>query len=281
MDYRYKFDRDKKSNKKKIIFAIITIILLILFTSFCFRDSSNQIVSKVSNVISYPFVKVYEFGTNLFSGISNFFADKDKIIQENESLKKEIESLNYSLLESKKILDENETLKEMLEIKKNFGHFNIKTAKIIFREHDNWTQTFKIDLGSNDGVKINKAVVHKDGLVGYISQVSDSESTVTTILDPSTSVSVNISTINEPAILKGDLSLKSENKLNLTSIPLDAQISINDMLYTSGLGAMYNASIPVGKIIEITKNKNDINRTAIVEPCVNIRTISEVGVILE
>ena len=52
------------------------------------------------------------------------------------------------------------------------------------------------------------------------------------------------------------------------------------MLYTSGLGSTYPSSIPVGKIIEVVNNKNDMNRYAIVEPNVNIRTISEVGVIL-
>ncbi|CCY71558.1 cell shape-determining protein MreC [Clostridium sp. CAG:921] len=209
------------------------------------------------------------------------FKDKEMVISENERLKTENETLKYSLLESQKILDENDSLKQQLEIKKAFVHFKIKTSKIVYREHDNWTQTFKIDIGTNDGVKKNQAVVHTEGLVGYISATSENESVVTTILDPSTSVSVNISTINEPAILKGDLSLKSENKLSLTSIPLDAQISINDMLYTSGLGNMYSASIPVGKIVEIKKNKNDISRSAIVEPCVSIRTISEVGVIVE
>ena len=168
----------------------------------------------------------------------------------------------------------------MLEIKKAFQHFNLKMGKIIYREHDNWTQSFKLDIGKNDGVSLNQAVVHTNGLVGYVSSVEDTTCTVTTILDPSTSVSVSISTINEPAILKGDLNLKSNNRLNLTYIPLDAQISIDDMLYTSGLGETYPASIPVGKIIEIEKNKNDINRYAIVEPCVNIRTISEVGVII-
>ncbi len=281
MDYRYNFGNNKKNNKKKIIFAVIIIILLILLASFLFRNSSNAVINKISNTITYPFVKIYNFGSNIISGFSGAFSDKEKIMEENQKLKAEIETLKYSLLESQKVLEENESLKQMLEIKKAFGHFKIKTANIIYREHDNWTQTFKIDVGTNDGVSVNQAVVHTDGLVGYISDVSDSVSTVTTILDPSTSVSVNISTINEPAILKGDLSLKSDNKLNLTSIPLDAQISINDMLYTSGLGSIYNASIPVGKIIGISKNKNDINRSAIVEPCVNIRTISEVGIIIK
>ena len=281
MDYRYNFEGNKKNGKKKIIFTIISIIVLILIVSFLFRNSENKILRASAGVVSYPFVKTYDFFENITANIKNLFKDKEMVISENERLKIENETLKYSLLESQKILDENDSLKQQLEIKKAFVHFKIKTSKIVYREHDNWTQTFKIDIGTNDGVKKNQAVVHTEGLVGYISATSENESVVTTILDPSTSVSVNISTINEPAILKGDLSLKSENKLSLTSIPLDAQISINDMLYPSGLGNMYSASIPVGKIVEIKKNKNDINRSAIVEPCVSIRTISEVGVVVE
>lgn len=281
MDYRYNFESNKKNGKKKIIFTIISIIVLILIVSFLFRNSDNKILRASAGVASYPFVKTYDFFENITANVKNLFKDKEMVISENERLKTENETLKYSLLESQKILDENDSLKQQLEIKKAFVHFKIKTSKIVYREHDNWTQTFKIDIGTNDGVKKNQAVVHTEGLVGYISATSENESVVTTILDPSTSVSVNISTINEPAILKGDLSLKSENKLSLTSIPLDAQISINDMLYTSGLGNMYSASIPVGKIVEIKKNKNDISRSAIVEPCVSIRTISEVGVIVE
>ncbi len=280
MDYRYNFENKKKHNIKRIIFVIVTIILVIIFVSFFFKDSSNKIVSTISSKVVYPFEKIYEFSSNLVTGIKTYFSDKDKLYKENEELKNEVESLKYELLESQKILDENTSLKQMLEIKKAFQHFNLKMGKIIYREHDNWTQSFKLDIGKNDGVSLNQAVVHTNGLVGYVSSVEDTTCTVTTILDPSTSVSVSISTINEPAILKGDLNLKSNNRLNLTYIPLDAQISIDDMLYTSGLGETYPASIPVGKIIEIEKNKNDINRYAIVEPCVNIRTISEVGVII-
>ena len=257
MDYRYNFESNKKNGKKKIIFTIISIIVLILIVSFLFRNSDNKILRASAGVVSYPFVKTYDFFENITANVKNLFKDEEMVISENERLKTENETLKYSLLESQKILDENDSLKHQLEIKKAFVHFKIKTSKIVYREHDNWTQTFKIDIGTNDGVKKNQAVVHTEGLVGYISATSENESVVTTILDPSTSVSVNISTINEPAILKGDLSLKSENKLSLTSIPLDAQISINDMLYTSGLGNMYSASIPVGKIVEIKKNKNE------------------------
>lgn len=280
MNYRYNFEQKNKSKKKKIIFVIIVSIVVIIFSSLFFRNSSNKVVSSISSIISKPIDIVYSSTSNFFSGISSYFANNKKINEENEKLENEKKELEYKLLESQKVLEENESLKQMLEIKKKFQHFEIKLGKIIYREHDNWTQTFKVDIGSDDGIKVNQAVVHEEGLVGYVSKVESSSATINTILDPSSSVSVNISTINEPAILQGDLNLKSNNKLKLNFIPIEAEISISDMLYTSGLGSTYPNAIPVGKITEIVNNKNDTNRYAIVEPNVNIRTISEVGIII-
>ena len=280
MRYNYNFDSKHKSKKKKIFFIIIICIVVIIISSLIFRNSDNKIINSISSVITKPVDIVYEANSNFFSGISSYFANNKKITEEKNKLEEEKKNLEYQLLESQRILSENESLKQMLEIKKQFQHFNIKLGKIIYREHDNWTQTFQVDIGSNDGVALNQAVVHQEGLVGYVSNVLEDRCTVTTILDPSSSVSVNISTINEPAILQGDLSLKSNNKLKLTFIPIDAEISISDMLYTSGLGSTYPNAIPVGKITEVVNNKNDTDRYAIVEPNVNIRTVSEVGIII-
>lgn len=280
MNYRYNFNDKKKSNKKKIIFSIVFILIVIMISATFFRNSENKVVNAISSVLSYPVIGVKNAFSWVGNGAKNIFTNKDKLLEENKKLEEENNNLKLQALETEKILQENESLKTMLDIKNSYKHFNLKLGNIIYREHDNWTQTFQINIGSNDGVKLNQAVVHKDGLVGYISKVNDTTSTVTTILDPSSSVSVNISTINEPAMLQGDLSLKSKNQLKLDFIELDAEVSIGDMLYTSGLGSMYPSSIPVAKITEVVSKKNDINRYAITEPCVDIKKISEVAVII-
>lgn len=277
MDYRYDFSDNKGRKTKKLIFIVIFLVLVIMFVCFFLRNNSNSIVSKVSSVISSPINFIYNF-LNLNEDKPD--ADIEKVRQENEVLRAENETLKYQVLESQKILDENTTYKQMLNIQKEYQHFELVMGNIIFREHDNWTQTFTINVGKNDGAELNDAVVHEKGLVGYISSVSDNTSVVTTILDASTSVSVNISTINEPAVINGDLELKSKNRLKLTYIPIDTEVAVSDMLYTSGIGVMYPASIPVGKIVEIVNNKSDVNRYAIVEPSVDINKITEVAVIV-
>lgn len=280
MKYKYEFEDRKQMNNKKIIFIILIIFLSIIISALLFKKSSNTVLNKISNVILKPFVLVYDFGDSVVNKVTTYFADKENIVMQNAKLEEENNNLKLQLLETQKVLDENTSLKQMLEIKKAFQHFEITMGKIVYREHDNWSKTFRIDIGSDNGIKVNQAVVSKEGLVGYISKVDKDTSVVTTILDPSSAVSVKMSTANEPAILKGDLDLKSKNKLKLEFIELDANISLSDTLYTSGIGSLYPSSIPVGKITEIVNSKNDIDRYAIVEPNVNIKTISEVGVII-
>lgn len=281
MKYKYNFYDAKKSNKKKIIFIVVMFIIAIVISSFLFRNSDNKILNKVSNIIITPINAISNGINNLGDNFFGYFASKKELEVQNENLKKELEEAKYINLETKKIEEENITLKKMLEIKLNYQHFNLKYGKIILREHDNWTKKFTIDVGKNDGIKLNQAVISTSGLVGYISKVNDTTSVVSTILDSLTSVSVNIGTINEPAILKGDTTLKDNNKLKLEYIQIDTVISIGDMLYTSGLGNTYPSTIPVGKIIEIKGNKNDMNRYAIVEPLVDIASIKEVAIIID
>jgi len=281
LKYNYDFNNRSKQKKSRIVFITIMLIIAVVVSSFFFRNSQIFVIKAASNVITAPFKFIGDSISGTFSSVSMYFGNITEVNSDNIKLKNEVNGLQLQLLESKAILDENDSLKKLLDINTTFQHFKLKSGKIIVREHDNFSQTFIINVGLKDGVKLNQPVIHKEGLVGYISSVSNNTSNVTTILDPRTSVSVTISTINEPAVLKGNLELKSNNNLKLEYIPIDAEISIGDMLYSSGLGSMFPSSLPVGKVTKVVNNKNDSDRYAIAEPCVNIRSISEVSVIIE
>ena len=171
MNYRYNFNDKKKSNKKKIIFSIVFILIVIMISATFFRNSENKVVNAISSVLSYPVIGVKNAFSWVGNGAKNIFTNKDKLLEENKKLEEENNNLKLQALETEKILQENESLKTMLDIKNSYKHFNLKLGNVIYREHDNWTQTFQINIGSNDGVNLNQAVVHKDGLVGYISKV--------------------------------------------------------------------------------------------------------------
>lgn len=279
MDFNYNYRKKDKKNKK--IFIVIIIIIAILISSFAFKNSSNTIVNKVANIINTPFKHITNIASNISKSAENLFSSKEELIKENDVLKKENNNLKLEKIQTAKVIEENESLKKMLEIENKYNHYELCYGKIVLRNHDNYTNTLMINVGSKSGIELYDAVIHKDGLVGYISSVTEETSVVTTILDPSISISIIIATINEYAMLKGNITDKINNQMKLEYVPINSEISIGDMLYTSGLGSMYYSSIPVAKIISVVNKKNESDRYALAEPVVNINAIKEVSVVIE
>lgn len=274
-------NNNKKKKKRNSLLYILGIVICITISLYLvskmkipgISEMSGSIVNGISNVSS-------SIGGTLKNGES-YFGNTKKLNDKINSLEKKVSDLQYELLEKETLETENNDLRKSLNMKEEYSHFNIEYANVIYRNYDNWNQTFVINKGSNNGIKKGFTVITNGGLVGYISTVSKTTSVVTTIIDPSTSVSIEISSVNELALLKGDFSLKNEGKVKLTYIPIDVEVSVNETVYTSGIGENYQKGIPVGKIESIINKKNDMDRYAIVTPFVNFNSIDLVGVIID
>lgn len=269
--------KQRKKNGAKTLFSIAIVVILIVFFSMVKVPGISKISDSILSVVFTVSKSVKGILTEGFS----YFGSIKELNNENKKLKEDIGDLKYKLLETSTLESDNESLRVKLEIKERFNHFKLKYADIILRNYDSWNETFTINKGSEDGLKEKQAVITEDGLVGYIAKTNKKTSVVKTILSPSVAIGVDIASVNKNALAKGDFSLKDEGKLKLTYIPIDTEISVSEIIYTSGIGGVYPKGIPVGTILKVVNKKNDIDRYAIVEPLANINETKSVAVILE
>jgi len=274
----YMARKKRREKKNKIVIGIIIAVGLII-SIYLLSILNVPMLSSISSKVVYGVDAVLGSIKGIFTQGTNYFGNTKKLNEKIASLEKELEETKISLQEVNALKVENNDLKELLEKKEKYNHFKKVYANVITRSYDNWNETFVINKGSKDGIKEKQTVIAKDGLVGYISNVQENTSTVTTILDTTSAVSVEISNINELALVKGDFSLKSEGKLRLVNIPIDTELAAEETIYTSGIGELYKKGIPVGKITEVISKKNDIDRYAIVDVFVEIASIDMVAVI--
>ena len=146
MRYDYDFDNKKDKRIKKIIFIIATVIVIVVSFGFVLKGNSNKTLGGISDFVLFPINKTYEIFANIASNSKNHFSKVEEVNIENEKLKQENLELKLQILETQKISDENKNMKEMLSIKNSFQHFNMKFGKVMYREHDNWSRTFKIKI---------------------------------------------------------------------------------------------------------------------------------------
>lgn len=261
------------------------IILLIVFTlTICVYVLSLLNVPMLSNVSS----AVVSFVHNTVSTVKgvitsgfNYFGEVAALKKQNEELKQKIQDLEFEIVSLQAVNVENTDLKEAMQIDFNYAHYNKTYANIIYRSYDNWSETFVINKGSKDKIKEKQTVISSNGLVGFVSSVSDKTSEVTTILDINSALSVQIATINELALAKGDYFAKEEGYVKLTNIPVNVELSVGEKVYTSGIGNIYEKGILLGEIAEVESKKNKIDRYAYVKPFTDFDSLSVVAVITD
>jgi rod shape-determining protein MreC len=190
---------------------------------------------------------------------------------------------------------ENETLKERLgsnDITRNraaeldkmlktagAGQYTIKGAQVIAigaAQGFSWTVT--IDAGSKDGIARDMTVINGDGLVGRVTTVGPSTSTVLLANDPDFTVGTRLEGSMELGFATG----QGDQPMRVQLLNGKAQVRNGDRLVTFGseAGKPFVAGVPVGKIIGVDPSAGNLTKTIEVQPFVGFTRLDIVGVVV-
>lgn len=271
----------KNQMLKKIIKFILVIVIFICI-GMTNGKSRNVTVFEalVSDLITVP-QKITNNIKNWASKDKNVINDIKIIKEQNEKLAKENKELQEKLLDYEVLLSENIMLKQKSQIEGSYPDYQVVVANIIYDSMNNWEEVYIIDKGSKDGVKPNMTVITTEGLVGYIESTTDSTAKLVSILDAGNSVSSRSTRTRDAIICKGNIALKDEDKLKITSIPMGVEFIEGDKIETSGMGGLYPKGIAIGEIEEFIIKKNPTENEAILKTYVDFSKLETVAVIVK
>ncbi len=266
---------NKKTGKLGIIITIVILILLVLLTNVK-RSQIYTLENIVSKLVS-PVQQGITFLKNKINGNNTYFADLEKLQEENKKLKEENSKLEQTLREYEVVKTENETLKSYLSLAEKYNNYKTVPAYVINRDISNYSKTIVINVGKDDGIKENMPVIADDGLVGYVISVTNNTAKVQTIVDSSSSTSCLTSSTRDNMVCKG--TIEETNTLKGTYIANGANVIEGDSIETSGMGGIYPKGIHIGKVKEIMNGKNKTDLTIKVEVSVDFEKLETVLVI--
>ncbi len=179
----------------------------------------------------------------------------------------------------KEVEKENEQLRSMLDFAQTRPRLELRGAQIVARvigtESTNFLDSILIDLGRQHGIEIGMPVITDQGLVGRISSVRDTTSTVLLLNDPSSSASALLGTSRLNGVVRGSTS----GQLIMDFIPQGPTFSTGEVVLTSGLGARFPKGIVIGTIESIETQANAVFQRAVVHPSVDFGSLELVLVI--
>ena len=216
-------------------------------------------------------IAIGSFGTiqSGFSAIPNIF----EIQNENKFLREANIKLSNEIANLKEAKLENIRLTKLLNLKK-LNNFGVISGKIVNKSLVQIRNTITINIGENEGAKVNMPVITDDGLVGRIVATSNNYSIAQIILNKELKITVKCQRSRADGILNFD----GFQSLTVMNVPKSADVNIGDLFITSEYSNHFPAGIPVGTVTE-SGNLDNLFKKVVIKPAVNFETLEEVFVL--
>ena len=253
------------------ICVLISVVLLVL------GGMGIGLVSGLRGVAQTITAPVRELGSYIaspFVGLSNVVTNLTSDQQTLLELREENERLRTRNVELEEAAQDTQRLQELLDLKSSYN-LESKAARIISGSSDSWSRSVTIDKGEDSGLTVNMPVTCSVGVIGQIIDTSATTSTVRLITDESSSVAAMVQSSRAHGMLQGSVS--GELKLELVSCDLD--VSVGDVVVTSGLGGVFPKGLPLGMVKSVEASEGALYYTIVVEPFAHSNNLEEVLVI--
>ena len=277
----------KRKSKFKLPSKYMLIILTVLcgilvYVSFTMNLSGGPL-NTVAGHIFIPMQKGINYVGLWISDKTDNLKDLKDVMEENASLKAQVDELTSELNTIKLEQYELNNLRELLKLDQKYPSYEKVAANVIGKDVGNWFSIFTIDKGTKDGIEIDMNVIAGSGLVGIVTDVGPNYAKVRSIIDDVSKVSGMVLTTSDRCIIHGDLQEMNANQnILLTDLKdSDDNVAVGDPVVTSNISDKYLQGILVGYISTLGTDSNNLTKSGTVTPAVDFEHIEEVLVILE
>lgn len=256
-----------------VVILISTLLLLSALDSKGVGNESTGFFGSIVTTIEKPFVNL---GNAISEKTSNIFS-ADKLAEENKYLKEENAKLKAKLRDNSMKQSDLRELKRLAKIL-NYSFVSsseIVTGDIVSYDGTNWTNIFKINVGKDDGVKINDTVVYGDILVGRIADVGSNWAKVVSLKDESCDASFRVVRNDK---LVGMINSAEGGQLKGFMLDQKTSVIVGDTIVTTGMG-LYPKGLEIGTISKVSYDSDSRLTEVYVRPSVNFNSLQKVSVI--
>jgi rod shape-determining protein MreC len=241
-----------------LLLSLVCLALMILDH----RDQHVERVRQGLSVLVYPVRMLVDMPFRGWANIRTNFASRESLVAENERLKRDRLNAEFRLQRLAALESENARLRELLDSQARVGSRAL-IAEILAVDLDPYRQRFDLNRGLVDGVYVGQALIDARGVVGQVVRVGPltAEAVLITDADHAVPVSVNRNGLRTIAVGTGD-----SGRLRLPYLTNNQDVEVGDLLVSSGLGGVFPAGYPVGRIVEKRLRPDQAFAEVIAEP---------------
>lgn len=198
-----------------------------------------------------------------------------------DALQRQVLSLRAQLGQEQLSKYQDQQLKQLLQVAAR-GRYRIVAASVI-AAGGSYDDSVTIDAGRGDGIKPDMTVLNGQGLVGTITSVNATTSTVLLSTDASVTVGVRLAGTGQIGVVSGTgKAMTGSGLLRLQVFDVNAVLRPGEQLVTFGSvgGSSYVPGVPVGVITKVEGSASSLTKLALVRPYADDAALGVVGVVV-
>ncbi len=185
--------------------------------------------------------------------------------------------------ESLELKRENIEFKRLLGFRDSLSHDSIP-CEIIGKDPSNLSSAIIISKGSKHGIKRNMPVVSEQngiiGVVGKVINVGFQSSLVLPLLDQRSYIAGRLSESRNEGLIKGFDSVDGYLQLDYVKKTAFVDISVGDLVETSGMKSLYPKGYFIGRIVNINRVEYETSLKILIEPIIDFSKLEFVSVLV-
>lgn len=268
-----------ENRKSKYIFIVLTVLCVMMIVLSSVKDG---LMNPIRNTIGYVLVPLQSGVNRVGYGLYEELRDHRSLKAVQEENKRLNEQINL-LTEENNRLAQNEgelsRLRDLYALDQDYLQYEKVAARVIAKDSENWFQVFRIDKGSQDGIRVDQNVMANGGLVGIVTDVGLNYATVRSIIDDESRVSAMCLQSSSTCIVAGDLTLYQQGRLRITDMQKNATIQDGDRIVTSNISSKFMPGILVGYAVDIQDDEKKLMKTGYLIPAADFDDLTEVLVL--
>ena len=240
------FGEDGSRTARLMMYILLAIVLM-------FMDQQGRYVPRFRSAMELAFEPVFHvvgWPTEVLRSIEKKTRARADLLAENQLLKQSLLETAGSVQTLAALQQENQRLRDLLDATEG-RTYQFKFAEMKRVALDPFSHKIWIDRGVEEGVVVGQAVIDGLGIVGQVEDVHRHYSTVRLISDPDHALPVQINRTGLRTVAYGS---GETSHLLMPNVPLQADVSVGDVIVTSGLGDRFPPGFPVGEIARVQRD---------------------------
>jgi rod shape-determining protein MreC len=243
---------------RALVLAAVSVAVMVVD----YRQQHLKMLRSALQAAVYPLQVVVQSPLAGWDWARGQFATRRSLLADNARLGRELDDDRLKLQRLEAVEQENVQLRALVQAAPRVPDA-VLLAEILRLDVDPYRQRVLINRGSKDGVRKGQAVIDADGVFGQVTNVGPFSAEILLISDAAHATPVQISRNGLRTIADGT---GDPRRLTLPYLPRNADVKVDDVLLSSGLGGVFPAGYPVGKVTEVRRDPSQPLAVVSAEP---------------